>query len=162
MARLLLVIALLAVTTSEPSTAQIGSLAGVDSVYATIIIELDDDLGLNQKMLRSRLLTVFQLELRKYGVPISADPHNYLTITLVALEATLEDGRMLGAAYAYRIAFDEYVDVRWRNHFGRATTWESGGGVGMTSMDGIKKTLEEKVVELAQRFVNQWLADNPK
>lgn len=68
MIRALLVIALLAVTASEPSTAQAGALAGVDSVDARIFMMWDDDLKLNEEIVRSRLLTLLELELRKAGI----------------------------------------------------------------------------------------------
>ena len=61
-------------------------LAGVDSVDARIALTWDARIpNLVESTVRSRLQTVFELELRQRGIVVSTGASNYLTISLTVL-----------------------------------------------------------------------------
>jgi hypothetical protein len=61
-------------------------LAGVDSVDAQVALTWDKRIpNLDENTVRSRLQTVFELELRQRGIVVSTGADNYLTVALTLL-----------------------------------------------------------------------------
>jgi len=78
-------------------------LAGVDSVDARISLTWDKRIpNLDESTVRSRLQTVFELELRQRGIVVSTGASNYLNASLTTLYN--EAGSV---SYAYGIALSE-------------------------------------------------------
>lgn len=188
-----------------PLTAQTVSstaLSAVDSVNAQIVLTWHDDIrGPDENTVRSRLQTLFELELRKHGLIVSADALGYLEIGFVLLDEG--DG---GIVYSYAIELYEFVrttrsitnlmtqaiedaaatldpdlaaryaadsaqgSFELRLHLlssflsarqgvgALAHTWWGSTGVGTVGQLKLKDTLEKRVTDLAQEFVNAYLA----
>lgn len=78
-------------------------LAGVDSVDARVSLTWDKRIpSLDESTVRSRLQTVFELELRQRGIVVSTGAFNYLNVSVTTLSN--EDGTV---SYAYGIALSE-------------------------------------------------------
>jgi len=180
-------------------------LAGVDSVDAEIDLTWDARIpNLSEDATRSRLQTVFELELRQRGIIVSKSAPNLLTVSF----AMLNDATGT-VAYAYRIllsepgfpkrvitnlvlAIDSAQSKRWavprtrdstrilhgemwdqflQAYFDTSTTfsmtgwvvtWLGPSGVVTVGRDNLSTSLEHKTTEMAQDFVNAYLAVHPK
>jgi len=78
-------------------------LAGVDSVDAQVALTWDARVpNLDENTVRSRLQTVFELELRQRGILVSTGADNYLTVALTLLYNAVGT-----VSFAYRISLSE-------------------------------------------------------
>lgn len=75
-------------------------LAGIDTVDARIYITWDDRLTAREEETKSRLQTVFELELRKARLPVSRNAPNFLTMEIVLLRSTTG---VVAFSYNYRL-----------------------------------------------------------
>ena len=181
-------------------------LAGVDSVDAEISLKWDAKIpNLNEDVIRSRLQTVFELELRQRGIIVSKLAPNYLTVSLTMLynqtgivayayglslsepgfpkraiahllvlavdsasskrwaaPRTRDSTRALHAAM-----WDEFLQVyfdtsKTSSTTGWVITWTGPNGVATVGRDNLSASLEQETAELAQDFVNAYLAVHPK
>ncbi len=181
-------------------------LAGVDSVDAEIDLMWDARIpNLNEDATRSRLQTVFELELRQRGIIVSKLAPNYLAVSL-----TMLDNETGTVAYAYSVSlhergfpkrvilrllflaadsarskrraaprtrdstralraemWDDFLQVyfdtsKTSSTTGWVITWFGQSGVVTVGRDNLSTSLEHKTAELAQDFVNAFLAAHPK
>ena len=67
-----------------------GNLANVEAVNPEIGLTWDDDLPVTESAMKTRLQTLFELELRNIGISISTDASNILDVDLVVLTCPQE------------------------------------------------------------------------
>lgn len=186
------------VEAQEPATAV---LAGVDSVDAEVKLTWDAGIvGLDEGTTRSRLQTVYELELRQRGLIVSKGAPNVLAIYLTLLSN--DNGSV---AYSFTLQLYEpglpkriintwlvksiskadmtrfnllkqsdstlaYLELQaemwhgfWSSYSDTSTTtwiitWYGPQGVVTVGRNNLSTSLEHKTVELAQAFVNAYLA----
>lgn len=138
----------LAAPSEAQSPSEVPILAGVGSVEAQILLTWDEEIpDLSEDMIKSRLQTVFELELRQNRIIVTEGADDLLSIVLVV---SPNDGGLV----AYR--WDIYLQTL--DGALVMTSWLGEGGVGTAGRNSVQESLEQKVRELAQGFVTEYRA----
>jgi hypothetical protein len=157
------------------------ALADINSVEAEVVLEWDERIrGLNGDAVKRRLQTVFELELRQYGITIARPgPPAFLVLGLQVLH--VEDIGLV--AYSYDLGLREgALSLRQLAHLldnarGEADptlrsallvsivtdihvskTWQGPAGLVTVGRSNLQASLERKTREAAQDFANAYLA----
>ena len=138
----------LAAPSEAQSPSEVPILAGVDSVEAHILISWDEEIpNLSEVTIKGRLQTEFERELRRNRIIVTEGADDILNIALVV---SLNDGGLV----AYR--WDIYLQTL--DGALVMTSWLGEGGVGTAGRNSVQESLEQKVREIAQGFVNEYRA----
>jgi hypothetical protein len=157
-------------------------LADINSVEATVDLHWDERIrGLNGDAVQRRLQTVFELELRQYGVTIARpSPPAFLILSLQVLHT--EDIGLV--AFSYDLSLREgalslrVLDHMLDNARGEADptlrsallvsivsdlhvskTWRGTSGLATVGRAKLEASLEQVTREAAQAFANAYLAN---
>ena len=138
----------LAAPSEAQSPSEVPILAGVGSVEAQILLTWDEEIpNLSENTIKSRLQAVFELELRRNLIIVTEGADNLLNIVLVV---SLNDGGLVAYRWdIYLLTLDGALVM---------TSWLGEGGVGTVGRNSVQESLEQKVRELAQGFVNEYRA----
>ena len=138
----------LAAPSEAQSPSEVPILAGVDSVGAQILLSWDEEIpNISENTIKSRLQTVFEMELGRDLIIVTEGADNLLNIVLVV---SLNDGGI--------VAYKWDIHLLTRNGALVMTSWLGEGGVGTVGRNSVQESLEQKVREIAQGFVNEYLA----
>ena len=179
-------------------------LASVDSVDAEINLTWAAGIpNEDQNTMRSRLQTVFELELRQRGVRVSKSASNVLIISLVTLyheglvaysySLTLSEPGLPQRVITEMLVADVFAESKrsvslrpsdsvraslemrarlwdgfWQAYYDTSktkrwiTTWSGPSGVATVGRNKLRESLEGETAELAQAFVNAYLAVHPQ
>ena len=138
----------LAAPSEAQSLSEVPILAGVDSVEAQILLSWDEEIpNISENAIKSRLQTVFEMELRRNLIIVTEGADNLLNIVLVV---SLNDGGLVAYRWdIYLLTLDGALVM---------TSWLGEGGVRTVGRNNVQESLEQKVRELAQDFVNEYRA----
>ena len=134
-------------------------LAGVEVVVESLDPEAEQD-GLHN----SQLQTDIELRLRKVGIKVESGPKALNIPGMPTLYVNINTIKKESGSYAYRVDVELQQSVILdRNRsliIMSATTWNTGM-LGMVGSNNMPATVREAVGDLVDKFINDFLAENP-
>ena len=141
--------------TPSASLAAGKGLAGLDSL--NVVIEVLSEDATNHGLTEADLLSDATLKLRLAGIVVTEDvnPYLYVRVNVILLSLGREH------IYGITVQLNQQVTTKRGTTVYGASTWESGS-IGLIQKERMPRTIRGKVKDEMDRFLNAYLAENPR